>query len=265
MKSYLRRTYNLMVMIGIDPLKAIRLVKGIPFYLKGLRTLKRQKTASNINFQLGKLYPILVERCSDSGTAKGEYFHQDLLVARRIFLNKPKLHVDIGSRIDGFVTHVASFREIQVFDIRPLTTHVHNITFVQSDLMEDIDESLVGYCDSISCLHALEHFGLGRYGDPIKYDGYLDGLNNIYKILKKGGKFYFSVPIGQQRIEFNAQRVFSMPYLLEIFDKHYKVDVFSYVDDEGDLHEGVELTNSDEVANNFGCHSGCGIFELTKL
>ncbi len=33
------------------------------------------------------------------------------------------------------------------------------------------------------------------------------------RMLKKEGKFYFSVPIGEQRIEFNAHRVFSVKYL----------------------------------------------------
>jgi len=175
------------------------------------------------------------------------------------------LHVDIGSRVDGFVAHVASFRKIEVFDIRPQTNNVHNIRFVQADLMGDINESLIDYCDSISCLHALEHFGLGRYGDHVKYDGYLDALSNIYKILKKNGKFYFSVPIGKQRIEFNAHRVFSVGYLLELFEGNYHIDIFSYIDDKGDLYENVAIKNKDEIANNFGCHYGCGIFELTKL
>jgi len=43
-------------------------------------------------------------------TASGHYFHQDLLVAGKIFKNNPIKHVDIGSRMDGFIAHVASFR-----------------------------------------------------------------------------------------------------------------------------------------------------------
>lgn len=72
----------------------------------------------------------------------------------------------------------------------------------------ELPAGMVNYCDSISSLHAIEHFGLGRYGDPIDYFGYLKALQNIAKIVKTGGTFYFSVPIGPQRIEFNAHRVF---------------------------------------------------------
>ncbi len=110
----------------------------------------------------------------------------------------------------------------------------------------------------------MEHFGLGRYGDPVNYDGYLLGLNNLYQILKIGGKLYFSVPIGPQRIEFDAHRVFSLSYLLELFYGKYKIDHFSFVDDQGDLHESVLITESNKQ-NNFNCVYGCGIFEMTKL
>lgn len=124
---------------------------------------------------------------------------------------------------------------------------------------------LLGYCDSLSCLHALEHFGLGRYNDPVQFDGYLTGLENMSKILKTGGKFYFSVPIGEQRVEFNAHRIFSMQYLLSLFKGKFDIDYFSFVDDGGDLHTNADIGNTKEVANNFRCNFGCGIFEMTKL
>jgi SAM-dependent methyltransferase len=185
-------------------------------------------------------------------------------VARRIFLNNPDLHIDIGSRIDGFVAHVASFREIEVLDIRGLKSHILNVKFVRADLMGNIDKALVNYTDSLSCLHALEHFGLGRYGDAVRFDGYILGLNNMHTILKRGGKFYLSVPIGPQRIEFNAHRVFALKYMLLLLEPRFKIDSFSFVNDRGDLFENMELTKN-EVDRNFGCFYGCGIWEMTKL
>lgn len=118
--------------------------------------------------------------------------------------------------------------------------------------------------DSLSCLHALEHFGLGRYGDPIAYDGYLQGFNNIHKMLKPGGKFYFSVPLGKQRTEFHAHRVFSLRYLLEIIEPLYKIDSFSYVDDDNRFQKEIVITE-ELIANNCDCLFGCAIFELTKI
>ena len=237
-------------------------LKRVVFYLDYLR-FRRQAKASGMYFPFGKFYPCLDERNTDSGDASGHYFHQDLLVAGRIFKNNPERHVDIGSRIDGFVAHVAVFRKIEVLDVRPLSTTIPNIIFRQADLMKP-DPDLQNYCDSVSSLHAIEHFGLGRYGDTLDYNGHVKGLNSIHGLLKQGGKFYLSVPIGPQRIEFNAHRVFSVKYLIELIQDKYRVDFFSYVNDEGDLIRNADL-NPAEVDDNFGCMYGCGIFELTKV
>ncbi|NQU54975.1 MAG: DUF268 domain-containing protein [Bacteroidetes bacterium] len=192
----------------------------------------------------------------------GHYFHQDLYVARLINLANPKKHLDIGSRTDGFIAHVASFREVELIDIRPIKSKVKNICFRKADLLE-LPSDLIDYCDSISSLHAIEHFGLGRYGDPIDYFGYLKAISNITKILRSGGRFYFAVPIGPQRIEFNAHRVFSLEYLINILSENYEINSFSYVDDKGDFFENTELTK-DNMESNLGCRYGCGIFILIK-
>jgi SAM-dependent methyltransferase len=263
MKKLLRTFYPLLVTFGFDPLRTIRSLKGIVSYCRDIRALKRQKPPAARDFPFGTPYPCFQDRATESGSAKGHYFHQDLLVARRVYAANPRIHVDVGSRIDGFVAHVASFRPIEVLDIRPLSGVVPNITFRRVDLMAPLAPELVDYCDSLSCLHTVEHFGLGRYGDPLNYDGHLVGLDNLWKILKSGGTFYFSVPIGPQRIEFNAHRVFSVRFLLDFFSARYRVNQFSFVDDRGDLHEDVAVTDAD-AKDSFGCVFGCGIFELTK-
>ncbi|MFC1811225.1 DUF268 domain-containing protein [Thermodesulfobacteriota bacterium] len=239
----------------------MRLIRYFLF-LKEYVEFKGQARKFHNEFPFGKLYPCLDDRFDTSGSAYGHYFHQDLLVANRIFVNNPEKHVDVGSRIDGFAAHVASFREIEVFDVRPLSNTIHNIIFRQADLMNP-EFGLRQYCDSISSLHAIEHFGLGRYGDELDYNGHIKGLDNIYKMLKDGGKFYFSAPIGRQRIEFNAHRVFSVKYLIGIIEKRYRIDSFSYVDDEGDLFKNVIL-DTKEIENNYSCDYGCAILELTK-
>lgn len=271
MKRQLLKIYLLLTTFGLDPLKTIRSIKGLPNYFIDLLKLINQRRSDFdksglkiVEFHFGEPWFCFEDRFVESGQATGHYFHQDLHVARRIFLNDPDVHVDVGSRIDGFVAHVASFRPIEVFDLRPLSHNIPNIKFTQLNLMENIKDEMIGCCDSLSCLHALEHFGLGRYGDQVNYFGHIIGLNNLYKILKAGGKFFLSVPIGPQRIEFNAHRVFSVSYLLKLLAGKYQIDQFSFVDDKGDLHEEIPLDDAD-VTNNFECKYGCGIFEMTKL
>jgi SAM-dependent methyltransferase len=248
-------------LFGFDPIRLINSFRGFRYYLHDYLLLRKQK-GTDSTFFFGQNRPILDERFSESGTMSGHYFHQDLMVARRIFINNPKRHLDIGSRTDGFVSHVAVFREVEVIDIREQKSKVKNIVFSKADLMQ-LPVNMIDTYDSISSLHAVEHFGLGRYGDPVDYYGFLKALKNITRMLKTSGKFYFSVPIGRQRIEFNAHRVFSINYLLSLLKDNFIIDRFSFVDDNGDLFEDVEL-NQFEIERNFGCHYGCGIFELTK-
>ena len=176
-----------LVLIGLNPIRFIGFLRGLMFYFNDLRKLKKQK-GRNIDFHFATCHPILNERFSNSGITSGHYFHQDLLVAQRIFKNNPKKHVDIGSRVDGFVAHVATFRTIEVFDIRPQKCSVNNIVSRQVDLM-DLPNDSIDYCDSISSLHAIEHFGLGRYGDPVNYYGHIKAISNIYKLLTKESFF----------------------------------------------------------------------------
>ena len=243
-------------MLGFNPIKLMKSIVGIPFFLRDLFKIKKQLSAFKSEWKLTNIKPILDERFLSSGSAQGHYFHQDLLVATK--------HVDIGSRVDGFVAHVASFREIEVVDIREAKNLIPNINFIQFDMMKPPPKKLIRYCDSISALHSIEHFGLGRYNDPIHFDGYRIGLDNINKMLKIGGKLYFSVPIGKQRIQFNAHRIFSVSYLLELFKKKYNINSFSYVGDNGQLYENIVL-NNEKINNNYNCSYGCGIFEMTRI
>ena len=263
MKQVFKNINAALALIGIAPSNLFNTLRGLPYYIKDFLKLKKMMRKSASPFNFGKPYPCLGDRFDESGSAKGHYFHQDFLVARKVFTHNPIKHVDVGSRIDGLVTHIASFRKIEVFDIRPLTTQLPNVSFTQADLSVPLDEKLHNYTDSLSCLHAIEHFGLGRYGDTVCPEAYKVGLENLYKTLKTGGKFYFSVPMGPQRIEFNAHRVFALEFLLNLFNEKYSIDSFSYVNDNGDLFENISL-NEEIIKNNCGCHYGCAIFEMTK-
>lgn len=200
--NMLIRLYRLLRdQFGIDARKALWSVRGLPRYMRDFFRF-RSGYAGRM-----ELLPCLHDWYEEGGTTKSEYFWQDLLVARRIFEAKPEKHVDVGSLVGGFVAHVASFREIEVFDVRPISRQIPGVTFKQADLMQPV-AGMANYCDSLSCLHALEHFGLGRYGDPVDPGGFERGFANMAALLKNDGVFYLSVPVGVERVEFNAHRVF---------------------------------------------------------
>jgi len=203
-------------------------------------------------------YPILYDYLKNAGNYGGHYFHQDLLVAQYIFRSNPRRHIDVGSSIEGFVSHVASFRTIWVYDIRPLNVEGHeNIRFIQGDLLA-IAPSLNGCCDSLSCLHALEHFGLGRYGDTVDPKGHLKGFKNLLNMLTTGGTLYLSVPVGESAVFFNAHRVFGAIEPLQWHGDALSLVNFDYVDDLGKIRRNQDPYRIPTLKY------GCGIYTFCK-
>ena len=183
------------------------------------------------------------------------------MIANRIYKDSPQRHIDVGSRVDGFVAHVAAFREIEIIDIRPLENKIHNnIKFIQADLMRPKN---IGKTDSLSCLHAIEHFGLGRYSDPIDINGHVKGINNLVDLVSDGGLLYISFPIGtKDKVAFNAHRIFHPTSILNIpsIKSYMRLEQFDYVDDYGDLYLNIELINFDKKLSY-----GCGIYTFRKI
>lgn len=244
---------------GIDLRRTFQAVRGTRRYLKNLREFR---ATMGSDFLWGRQLPILDEWQAASGSL-GAYFHQDLRVAEWIYQKQPLRHVDVGSRIDGFIGHLAVFREVEVLDIRPQPQAIRNIVFHQLDLMAKLPDAWVECTDSLSCLHTIEHFGLGRYGDTIDPDGHLKGVEQLKRMVKPGGLLYLATPIGPQRIEFNAHRIFAAQTVAGWFDSGWEIERFAYLDDSEVMHENPDWRNAD-LNNNFGCHAGLGIIAARK-
>ena len=248
--SYLKRSF-------IYLLRSTGQIKSLINIGKYIGDLRRFKILGG---QVGILRPILTDYRSASGIASGHYYHQDLLVAKLVHEASPSTHMDVGSRIDGFVAHVASYREIDVLDIRPLDSGAHvNIKFVQGDAT-CLPSKMNGRYDSVSCLHALEHFGLGRYSDTVDPDGHRKGFDSLCRLLSEDGHLYLSVPVsGSTRVEFNAHRVFEAGEpICWAKDKGLELVRFDMVDDNGDLHLEVGIESALDQ------RYGCGIYTFKR-
>jgi SAM-dependent methyltransferase len=218
----------------------------------------RQGPPPRFRLSIRELRPMLVDYRGSAGIAKGHYFHQDLWAARKIFNRRPERHLDIGSRIDGFIAHLLVFMPVDVVDVLALDGKVKGLRFQHGDattLANVPSNSVI----SLSSLHVAEHFGLGRYSDPVDPWGHVKFMQSLERTLADGGTLYFSVPIGRERLQFNAHRVFDIKSVLSQF-KDLHLTSFSYVDDAGDLHED---TSPDCVPANTSL--GCGLFEFSKL
>lgn len=243
--------HNFLCQCGINFLK----LKKIKYILRYLNDYLKFSKLGRID----QISPILGEHNEKSSAIISHYFNQDLLVASYIFKNNPKKHVDVGSRVDGFVAHVAAFRKIEVFDIRANNFQFKNIIFKKKDISKT-DKNLINYCDSLSCLHTLEHFGLGRYGDQLDPSGHTKGFKNLVKILKVGGILYVSFPISEKNtVYFNSERSFNPKEVLK-WSEELKLIRFDVIDDNEKLFLDINLSKFNKKLKY-----GCGIYTFKKV
>lgn len=227
--------------------------------IKESEEYEKKNTRATLAYDGAKSYPIWMDRYSDAGSIHS-YFWQDLWAARKIFQNKPTVHYDIGSRIDGFVAHLSSFhQQVNLIDIRPFEHSIPNVSFTQADAtnLDGIEDNSI---ESLSALCSLEHFGLGRYGDEMDPEACFKCFAAIQKKLAYGGKVYISVPIGKEHLEFNAHRVFLPQTIVDSFSKLTLLEFSScYVEQ---MEENVDIHKYDE----WYVHGGerFGLFEFQK-
>jgi len=207
----------------------------------------------------GRELPILTE-WDEPSAGLGAYFFQDLLAARWVLASMPERHVDVGSRIDGFIAHLAVHRPVEVIDIRPLPLPVPNVTFHQLNLMDDLPDAWIGCTDSLSCLHTIEHFGLGRYGDPIDPQGHLKGLAQLKRMVRPGGHLLLSTPVGRERVEFNAHRVLSPATIMSWFADGWTITRSAVIDDANAITESPGAITLEQSC----CDTGVGMVFAAK-
>jgi SAM-dependent methyltransferase len=208
-----------------------RLAAAVPRFTRDLTAYRRLAPVP-----LGDLYPMLLDRSESAGVATGHYFHQDLWVARLVYASRTATHVDVGSRVDGFVAHCAVFTRVIYVDMRPLP-HVPNVRSITGTVtaLPFASRSI----DSLSCLHVLEHIGLGRYGDPIDPLGTERGCAELTRVLAPGGHLYIGIPIGRERVCFNAHRVHAPATVLRYF-AGLRLSASAVVDDSGNLRDPAD-------------------------
>ncbi len=241
---------------GFNPGVLWNSIRFLPRFFRDARRYNAMAPRPTLRIHAEDAFPILTDMTHGAGTAKGHYFHQDLWAAKKIFQRRPAVHVDIGSRTDGFIAHLLVFMPVTVVDIRPLESELEGLTFFQDDATE-LSNMADDSAGSLSTLHAAEHFGLGRYTDPVDPNACFRFMSALQRVLAHGGRLYFSVPVGRERVEFNAQRVFHPTTILSAFAGLELVS-FSYVGDDGDLRMDTDPLSlpPSEMA--------CGLFEFTK-
>ena len=197
-------------------------------------------------------------RCLDDNTEftgfDAHYIYHPAWAARVVKKINPKYHIDISSTLH-FCSILSAFIDVKFYDYRPAKLNLNNLTSEKIDLTDIFfnDNSV----ECISCMHTIEHIGLGRYGDPINPQGDIKAIDELKRITKSGGNLLLVFPVGKPKIMFNAHRIYSFEMIIELMEG-FTLKEFSMVYDN---QEFIENANPEDVKNQ---KYACGCFWFIK-
>lgn len=226
-----------------------------PFILKDYISFKSVKDG-RFSIKVSDFYPQVKDKTIKTGFDRHYVYHTSW-AARKVKEVNPDYHIDISSSL-YFSGIVSAFIPIKFYDYRPAELKLSNLESEHADLMKlPFDDNSI---NSLSCMHTIEHIGLGRYGDTIDPQGDIKACKELSRVLSTGGHLIFVTPVGKPRIEFNAHRIYSFKQVLELFPD-LTLKEFSLITDnldQGDFIENAEpyLVESQKY--------GCGCFTFTK-
>lgn len=177
------------------------------------------------------------------------YVYHPAWAARVLAELKPEKHIDIASILQ-FSALISAFIPTEFYDYRPARLNLNNLQSAPGDLtkLPFADNSI----KSLSCMHTIEHIGLGRYGDPIDPKGDLTAIKELKRVTAPGGSLLFVVPTGKPKLMFNAHRIYSFDQIQSYFDG-FELKEFALVTDSGEFIRNAGQRLADE--QNYGC--GC--------
>jgi SAM-dependent methyltransferase len=148
---------------------------------------------------------------------------------------------------------VSGFVPTTFIDLRPAAISMPGLDARAGDVtrLPFADGSL----PSVSCLHVVEHIGLGRYGDPLDRDGTERACRELARVIAPGGRLYLSTPVGRPRVEFNAHRISAPERVIELVAP-LRLRSFAWVDDAGRFQ--ADATPQDAATARYAC----GLFEF---
>lgn len=212
----------------------------------------RNKNDKRFSIKLKDIYPSLKDKITYTPFDQ-HYTYHPAWAARILAETNPVFHVDFSS-ILYFTAIVSAFVPVKFYDYRPADVKLNNLEPGFADLKKlDLADNSI---PSLSCMHTIEHIGLGRYGDEIDPQGDLKSINELKRVLMQDGNLLFVTPVGRPKIEFNAHRIYSYEQIIEYFSP-LQLKEFSLIPDSGGLIRNADPSLVKD--QNYGC--GCFWFK----
>jgi SAM-dependent methyltransferase len=227
-----------------------------PRYITQLAAFKRAAAAQGVNPVFGRPRPMMDDATAKTGFDE-HYVYHTAWAARILRDTKPAKHVDISSSL-YFVSIASAILPIEHYDYRPPDLVIDNVKAAAADLLAlpFADQSI----PSLSCMHVVEHVGLGRYGDPIDPTGDARAMAELGRVVTPGGQLLFVTPVGRPRIEFNAHRIYGYQTILDRFPDFELVE-FALIPDG---RNGGGLLRHADPALVAEQKYGCGCFHFRR-
>lgn len=239
------------IMVLVYPLPLVGLIYLPKFFMIWYRYSRLERKGVRVNWR--DTHPCLHDSSLNT-PFDPHYFYQGAWLARRVAQIKPQKHTDIGSSVQTIGVLSATVKT-EFIDFRPLKVNLPSLISKAGNILNL--EYKNNTIESLSCLHVMEHIGLGRYGDPLDPDGSKKAAAELQRVLKPGGYLYLSLPVGRERICFNAHRVHDPMTVLNMFNQLDLIE-FSLVDDDGKYTESVSVECGKKL------NYGCGLFVFQK-
>jgi len=237
-------------MAFVDPRRILG-IANLPRYFVEWRQYSQLAGPGIIRWQ--ESYPCITDRTPHT-PFDPHYFYQAGWATRKLVELKPAWHVDVGSSV-VLIGAISAIVPTVFVDYRLLRTKIAGLTAVAGDLLALPFAG--GSVASLSCLHVIEHIGLGRYGDSLDPQGSVKAAQELMRVLAPGGRMLLSTPIGRERVQFNAHRIFAPDTVVSMFAELELLD-FAMVDDRG-----VFCTHATPPQSS-GCEYACGMFEFVR-
>ncbi len=145
----------------------------------------------------------------DIGVHPDEYIDFECaFAARQIGTRHPQAILEVGS-YRHFVLGLLAHFQVTTIDVRSRRPIVENEIVITCDAKK-IDLPDASF-DAVVSLCALEHFGLGRYGDEFDLEADHKAFREMIRVLKPEGALIFTTTITRARpsVSFNAHRIYS--------------------------------------------------------
>ena len=213
----------------------------------------RSNNDKRFSLRYRDIHPCLKDRVTTTPFDQ-HYTYHPAWAARILAKTKPALHIDISS-ILSFSAVTSAFVPVKFYDYRPAHLQLTNFESEFADLKKLPFES--NSVESVSCMHTIEHIGLGRYGDELDVQGDIKAIEELKRVTQPGGSILFVTPVGRPKIEFNAHRIYSFEQITEYFSGCELIE-FALIPDAGGLIIGAD---SALVRNQ---RYGCGCFWFKK-